>query len=196
MSPEAPEALSVLFRFLDVLEELGVEYHLGGSYASSIHGVPRQTQDIDLVLDIRPGVVDSLVVQLEDEFYLDVNSIRDAIRNKSSVNLIHLDSGIKIDIFIRGDSLYDDEEFLRSRLVQVQLSPERHICVKSAEDIILRKLQWYRLGGNVSEQQWNDVLGIVRVQGDRLDSGYLKSWAIQLEIEDLVEGILAGQSIV
>lgn len=187
MSPELPEALGVLFQVTDIFNEIGVHYHLGGSYASSIHGVPRQTQDIDLVLDLHIEDVEALVMRLENEFYLDIDSIRDAIHNKSSVNLIHLASGIKLDFFMRGDSPFDLKEFSRSRLEPVTIAPQRRIYVKTAEDILLRKLQWCRLGREISDRQWNDILGIIKTQTDKLDVDYLKYWAEELQVADLLE---------
>lgn len=190
MSPEAPVAITVLLRFTDVLAELGLKYHLGGSYASSIHGIPRQTQDIDLVVDMRIDTVAPLAAKLAGEFYLDTYSIIEAVQQKSNANLLHLDSGIKIDIFMRGESAYDNEEFLRAAPVQMQRSPARYVHVKSAEDILLRKLQWYRHGGQVSERQWQDAMGIARIQAGKLDIGYLRRWAAELNVADLLEHIL------
>ena len=180
----------MLLRFTDVLTELGIEYHLGGSYASSIHGMPRQTQDIDVVVDVRIDTVAPLAAKLAGEFYLDTSSITEAVQQKSSVHPLHLDSGIKIDIFMRGESAYDNEEFLRAAPVQVQRSPARYVHVNSAEDILLRKLQWYRLGGQVSERQWRDAMGVARIQAGRLDTGYLRRWAAELNVADLLERIL------
>lgn len=190
MNPEAPIALAVLLQFVDVLEELGIEYHLGGSYASSIHGIPRQTQDIDLVVDLGSDAVEPLATKLKEAFYLDKAAVRNAVQDKGSVNLVHLDTGMKIDLFMRGDSAYDQEEFARAVPVQIQLSPTRFVRVKSAEDILLRKLQWYRLGGEVSQRQWRDVLGIARAQAPKLDTNYLAHWAANLAIADLLEGIM------
>ena len=191
MSPELPEALQVAWRVIDVLDELGIRYHVGGSYASSIHGIPRQTQDIDLVVDLPSEAAGRLASKLGDGFYADEESIRRAVRDKTSVNVIHLESGIKVDLFIRGDAPFDLEEFRRHRRELIRRDPERYVYVKTAEDILLRKLAWYRMGGETSDRQWNDVLGIARVHGGTLDREYLARWGRELAVGDLLDRALA-----
>ena len=181
------EILQVALRVIDALEELGVPYHVGGSFASSIHGVPRQTRDLDLVVDMPPALVPIFAARLESEFYLDVGSIRRAIQQHSHFNLIHLASGFKIDVFPRGPGAFDRSEFNRGALQRLVDEPPREVFVKSPEDTLLRKLQWYRLGGETSDRQWGDILGILRTQGDRLDLEYLRHWAEILEVTDLLE---------
>jgi hypothetical protein len=191
MTPELPEALQVALRVIEVLEELGAPYHVGGSYASSIHGVPRQTQDIDVVVDLPIASAGSLVSMIKDDFYVDEESVTRAIRDRSSFNVIHLDSGIKVDLFVRGDAPFDLEEFARHRAELVQTEPERRIYVKTAEDILLRKLLWYQMGGEVSDRQWLDLLGIARIQGDDLDRSYVEHWARELGVRQLLDRLLA-----
>ena len=186
MNPERPESIRVLLLGVGILEELGVAYHIGGSYASSVHGIPRQTQDIDLVVDLPMSVASRLVSRLSDDFYIKDDSVRDAIRSKRSFNIIHHDSGLKIDFFIRGDAPFDSEEFARHRPELIQAEPECRVLVANAEDTLLRKLWWYRQGGEASDRQWSDVLGIVRTQGDRLDEAYLERWAGELGVGDLL----------
>jgi hypothetical protein len=192
MSPELPEALRVALAVIDVLDELRVRYHVGGSYASSIHGIPRQTQDIDLVVELQPEAAAPLASKLGDEFYVDEESVRRAARDRTSVSVIHLGSGIKVDLFVRGDSPFDLEEFRRHRRERIRREPERYVYVKTAEDTLLRKLSWYRMGGETSDRQWNDVLGIARTQGEALDRDYVERWARELGVEDLLERALAG----
>ena len=190
MTPELPQALAVALEVIDVLESLGVEYHLGGSYASSLHGFPRQTQDIDVVVELDERVASELAARLEGDFYVDESTIRRAIGSKGSFNILHLESGIKVDLFVRGDEAFDKQEFERHRPELIQVEPERRVFVKTPEDIVLRKLDWYRQGGEVSDRQWTDVLNVIRVQGDRLDSEYLERWAEQLGLADLLERAL------
>lgn len=190
MTPELPQALQVALRVIEALEACGAHYHIGGSFASSIHGIPRQTQDIDLVADLTPDAAAALARQLSGEFYADADSAREAARDKRSFNLVHFDSGIKIDIFILGESPFDLEEFRRHRAQLIQIDPQRQAFVKSAEDIILRKLQWFRMGGEVSERQWRDVEGIVRTQGTSLDRQYLQRWSTELGVADLLDKLL------
>jgi hypothetical protein len=174
---------------IDVLEDLGVRYHVGGSFASSIHGLPRQTLDLDLVADLPLSVVPVFIARLEKDFYLDDEAIRRAIIRHTHFNLIHLASGFKVDVFPPGAGGFDRSELARGVRFAIN-DPERTVFIKSAEDILLRKLQWYRLGGETSDRQWNDILGIVRTQGERLDLGYLRRWAGSLEIADLLDRAL------
>ena len=185
MTLNDPEALQVAFLVFDVLDSLGRRYHLGGSYASSIHGIPRQTQDIDIVCDLQPGDAERLATEIAEEFYCDRDRMAQAISKRVSFNLVHLKTGVKIDIFPKGSDRYDSEELERSQILELG-EPSRAVPVKTAEDTILRKLEWYRLGGEVSDRQWGDVLGILRTQDDRLNLDYLRSRSEILGVEDLL----------
>lgn len=184
MTPNDPEALRVAFLVFDVLDSLGRQYHLGGSYASSIHGIPRQTHDIDVVCDLKAGDENEIVLKLAHDFYCDRDRIAQAISTGRSFNLVHLATGVKIDVFQKGDTPYDDEELERSQGLELG-DPSRSVPVKTAEDTILRKLEWFRHGGEISDRQWGDVLGIIRTQHGRLDLVYLHSRSEILGVEDL-----------
>ncbi len=190
MTPSEPEALQVAFLVFDVLDSLGRRYHLGGSYASSIHGIPRQTHDIDIVSYLQLGDEEDIELELAGEFYCDREQIAEAISRGSSFNLVHLESGVKIDIFPQGDSAFDNDEQERRQILSLG-DPPRDVPVKSAEDTILRKLQWYELGGEVSDRQWGDVIGIIETQQDQIDLEYLRSQSEKLGLEDLLEKALA-----
>ena len=192
MTPEQPEALRVALEVVGLLEDLGIAYHLGGSYASSIHGVPRQTQDVDLVVDVDESSVADLLARLPDGYYRDLESAREAVRSRGSFNLVHLASGVKLDLFVVGAGPFDRQELSRSREVVLPSVPDRPLRVKSAEDTILRKLQWFRRGGEVSDRQWGDVRGILQSQGSALDFDYLDRWARTLGIDDLLERARGG----
>ena len=199
MTPPDPEALRVALIVIEALERLGIAYHLGGSYASAIHGIPRQTHDVDLIVALAPEQAGPLAELLLREFFIDVESVKRAATERSSCNLIHHATGVKIDLFVPGQAPFDESEL--SRRVAVRIgggdsggeSGSRLIYVKSPEDILLRKLLWYRAGGEVSDRQWEDVRGIIRVQASRLDQGYLRMWAIRLGIEDLLDRVFASR---
>jgi hypothetical protein len=176
-----------LLAVLDALDRLGIRHHLGGSYASSVHGLPRQTRDADLVVDMDSQAVMPLAALLRSTFYLDEDRMRQAVARRSSVNLIHLATGFKIDLFIKGDRPFDESELARSRLADLPGVPGRQAPVKSAEDTVLRKLAWFSAGGGTSERQWLDVLGILKVQRGALDQEYLARWAEELGVRELLE---------
>jgi hypothetical protein len=184
------ETVQIALKVIGILEDLAIPHHVGGSFASSVHGFPRQTRDLDLVVDLPASAVPLLVSHLEGEFYLDAERMRQAIRRGSSFNLVHLTTGFKVDVFVSGHGAFDRSELSRAGLQRLTEDSPRDVLVKSPEDTILRKLQWYRLGGETSDRQWTDILGIVRTQGGRLDLGYLRLWAGTLKVDDLLERAL------
>lgn len=191
-----PEPVAVTLLVIEALEALDVPYLIGGSLASAVHGVARTTVDVDLVADLRPEHAERLAQALSDAFYVDTEAIQDAIRRRSSFNVIHLETMFKVDVFVCKQRPFDQAQFERRTTQVIATDPERTAYVASAEDTVLTKLEWYRMGGEVSERQWRDVLGVLKVQGERLDLAYLRRWAGALGIADLLEQALAqaGQS--
>ncbi|MBN2005588.1 MAG: hypothetical protein JXA21_19675 [Anaerolineae bacterium] len=190
--PEMPltEPLAVTLRVVEVLEALQVPYFIGGSLASAVHGVVRTTMDVDLVAALRPEHVAPLAAQLGATFYADEAMIRDAVARHSSFNLVHLDSMFKVDIFVTTGRPFERAQFERRALQTLSQAPPRAAYVTTAEDIILAKLEWYRQGGELSERQWRDVVNVIKVQGEALDLAYLRRWAEQLRVADLLERVL------
>lgn len=180
------ESTQITLKVTDVLESLNIRYFIGGSVASTIHGVARTTLDSDLVAEIQLPHVPLLVQRLRDEFYLSMEAIFDAIEQRSSFNLVHLESMFKVDIFIAKDRPFEQTQLENRQAYLITTDPERSAYVASAEDTILAKLEWYRLGGEISDRQWQDVIGILRVQGDRLDVSYLREVATELKVLDLL----------
>ena len=185
----ALQILAAISPIIEALEQLGVSYHIGGSVASSVYGILRATIDADLVADLRLEHVRPLVMQLKTDYYIDEDMIRDAIKRRSSFNVIHLDTMLKVDVFIPKSRLFDQEELRRSQQ-EVLLEGTRPFSVASPEGTILNKLEWYRMGGEVSDRQWNDILGVLKVQGTDLDMIYLQKWAANLNVTDLLERAL------
>jgi len=189
-----PDILAAITPIVEALEEFGIPYHIGGSVASSLYGIPRLTIDADLVADIRMEHVRPLIRQLETDYYIDEDMIRDAIRRQSSFNVIHQDTILKVDIFIPKSRLFDQEELYRVQQ-EVLLEGTRPFNVASPEGTILNKLEWYRMGGEVSDRQWNDILGVLKVQGTSLDMAYLQRWAANLNVTDLLERALVDAGL-
>jgi hypothetical protein len=170
------------------LEELGVRYAVGGSVASSLYGVPRATQDADIVASISAAHAPRLAAALAAEFHVDEEMIRDAVRRQGTFNVVHLETMFKVDVFVAKGDAWSEEELSRARRERVgDPGAQVELVFASPEDTLLHKLVWYRMGGGVSERQWRDALGVLRIQGDSLDHGYLDIWASRLDVRDLLE---------
>ncbi|MCP5101489.1 MAG: hypothetical protein GY943_38575 [Chloroflexi bacterium] len=184
------EAFQTTLLVTNLLDELGIPYVIGGSMASIIHGMLRTTMDVDIVADIQPKQVSSFVSGLQDAFYADEQMIQQAIQRRSSFNLIHLSTMFKVDIFIPKGRPFDRQQLSRRISEQIRPDSDEQIWVLSAEDVVLAKLEWFRLGGEVSERQWRDILGVLKTQQSLLDVDYLKQWAQALSVADLMERAL------
>lgn len=184
------EATRITLLVTQTLERLGIQYAVGGSFASSLHGAMRSTLDVDILADMQPEHIQPLVDALSKEFYADDEMMRDAIDYHSSFNLIHYDTAFKVDIFIRKTRPFDQMQLERRKTSVITVDPEQSIYVTSPEDTILAKLEWYRLGGETSDRQWRDILGVLKTQEGILDLDYLRNWAGDLKVADLFERAL------
>lgn len=187
-----PDSIKVALIVTGKLEELGVSYLIGGSVASIIHGIPRLTQDVDLVADIREEQVPELVSAFEEDFYIDEQAVRRAVRTCASFNMIYLDKMYKVDVFIpKGDTW--SKEGMQRRQLKPLLADEDSTAryISNPETTVLQKLLWFKKGGGISEKQWDDILGVLKVQSDSLDYEYLRRWASELGVADLLSKALA-----
>jgi hypothetical protein len=184
------EPIEVTFKVTEVLEALSVPYLIGGSLASTLYGMVRTTQDSDIVADMRQEHLHPFVAALQDEFYVDDEMIAEALQRHSSFNIIHRETMFKVDVFVPWP-----RPFLQSQLARAQKQAfvfETEISAKfaSPEDTILAKLEWYRIGGEISERQWRDILGVLKTRANALDLDYLQKWASELRVKDLLERAL------
>jgi len=180
------EPLQVLQTVVSALEKLGIPSMLVGSFASAFHGSPRLTRDADLMVQLNRNQVDEFVEVFSREFYVDRGMIEQAITNQTSFNLIHFESSFKVDLFLLRRGGYAEEAFSRRVLEQIDPRTDFAAYVQTAEDALLSKLAWFRQSGEVSENQWRDAVGILKVQAGRLEAGYLQKWAEELGISDLL----------
>ena len=178
-----------LEEIVNTLDALRIPYMVGGSVASSVHGFFRSTNDIDLVAAMLPQHIVQFASRLAANFYLDPETIQEALAQKRPFNLIHLGSGYKFDIFPAVGQIE------RSKSQEVPLGEGANVrcSLATAEDTLLAKLVWYRQGGEQSERQWNDVRGIRSVQGSRLDHAYMSKWASHLKVDDLLDRLLSEE---
>jgi hypothetical protein len=175
-------------RLIVALERTGVPYMVTGSYASSTHGIPRATNDIDIVIAPSPGQLDSLLREFpSDSYYADAEDAADALERRSQFNVIDFATAWKADLIIRKDREFSDLEFNRRR---------RHVVagvsvyLASAEDILIAKLEWAKLGE--SARQIEDAAGILHRQGDALNRAYVERWVKELALEDQWRLALGG----
>jgi len=168
----------------EVLERAGIRYFVGGSVASSVHGAPRFTRDLDVVVDLSEAQVPAFVAAAGPDFDIDEESLREEARRRGSWNIFHVPSMLKIDLFfLKGDSFSESQ---LARRIALEIVPGRKVYFASAEDVALRKLLWYREGNESSEKQIPDVVAILKMKRGALDTSYLDHWAARLGVADLL----------
>ncbi len=184
------EHIVPLKHVLRVLDDLNIRYAIGGSMASSIHGQARYTQDADITVEPFAGKERLFALRFPSaEYYVDEGMIRDAIARRASFNILHLLTSFKIDLFVQKNRAFDREFLARRIKAPVFGESEGEFGLITAEDIILVKLEWYRHGGETSDRQWNDILGVMKTQYDRLNNAYLDHWGVEIGVKDLLDRI-------
>lgn len=171
---------------IGVLERMGLPYFVTGSVATSALGEPRMTNDLDIVVDLPETRVDEFCGHFPDtDFYLSVDAVRWSLAHRSQFNIVHPASGLKIDVMTP-----PDDEFARSRFaraLRMQAAQGLQAWFSSPEDIILKKMDYYREGG--SEKHLRDIAGVIKVQGEKLDQQYIQDWAARLGLSEIWEMI-------
>jgi hypothetical protein len=179
----------VVAHVLGILDDLGIDYMVAGSFASNYHGAPRMTQDADIVVDARTPAILALVERLAPDFYVSEDAARQAVRTRGMFNAIHFDTGFKVDLILKKARAFSDAELARR---QPGALAGRTAMFATAEDTILSKLEWARLGQ--SERQYQDASQLVRLQADRLDWAYIEHWAGHLGVSELVARLRRGSA--
>jgi hypothetical protein len=180
------ENLGVIREVAAVFTRLEIPYALGGSLASSLLGKPRMTLDADVCVEPFPGKEPEFLAAFGPDYYLSAAAVAEALRSHTSFNIIHPRSGFKVDVFIRKPRAFDQAVLRRRAAQTLPDAPEQPLVFVSAEDIVLFKLEWYRLGNESSDRQWGDILGVLQVQAGHLDEAYLEHWANELRVGDLL----------
>jgi hypothetical protein len=188
------EPIEVTLKVTDVFEKLGLPYLIAGSLASTLYGMVRTTQDSDIVAEMRPEHVDPFVSALQDEFYIDEQMIAESIEHNSSFNIIHRETMFKVDVFIPRPRPFLQAQLDRAQRQTFSLETKMSAKFASPEDTILSKLEWYQMGGEVSDRQWRDISGVLKTQAGELDVEYLRKWAAELQVTDLLERALKESS--
>ena len=185
---DGPIDLAITFAAL--LESLDLDYALGGSVAATFFGEPRTTIDVDFAVRLSHAALERVLAVAGPAFYVPEQSALDAVATASSFNLIH-DSGLKIDVFVVGDGVLDTNQLRRRVRISARATPAAEIWITAPEDLILRKLAWFRDGGEVSDRQWRDVVGLLRTQRGFLDTAYLVATASEVDLQSLLHRALA-----
>jgi hypothetical protein len=180
------EPVKITILAVTTLDRLRIQYYVVGSLASSLYGIPRATAGADIIADIRQHHIQPFVQSLKNDFYVYEERIQVSVKERSSFNIIHLETMFKIDIFLSKNDPLSKEEMARREKYRVVEEKGKDLYIASAEDIILSKLHWYKSGGSISERQWTDVMGVLRILEKRLDFDYLKNRAKKRGILDLL----------
>ena len=181
------ELAELLRRVTAALEELDIPYLVTGSMATIAYGEPRFTRDIDVVVRIEKQDIGRLrSIFPEEEFYLSTEAVLEAIEHRGQFNVLHPRSGLKVDFMVAGSGDFDRSRFGRSR--RVQIGPSSAAVFAAPEDVVIKKLEYYRDGE--SEKHLRDIAGVVKVTGEELDRGYIEEWVRRLDLETIWDRVL------
>jgi len=165
--------------FVDALDRARVPYMLTGSYASSFHSLPRATRDLDFVISPTRNQVLALVAALpKEQFYVDEHAALEALNTQGQFNVIDMNTGWKADFIIRKLRSFSQAEFERRYRVTLD---GVELSIATAEDVLLAKLEWAKLGG--SDRQIEDAAAILRTRPREIDRPYVDGWIRQLGLE-------------
>jgi hypothetical protein len=187
----AAESLDVAVLVSEILESLRIPHVLGGSVASTYYSEWRTTNDVDFAVAMRSNHVEAFLARTHQDFLVDAEFVREGVRSQRMFAMIHRGTYMKVDLYVRPASGFFRSQLDRARHAPIRRSPPGSAWIPTHEDVVLQKLCWYKLGGCVSDQQWRDVIGVLKVWHDRMDVSYMSQWAAELEIDDLLKAALA-----
>ncbi|EAQ79109.1 hypothetical protein [Blastopirellula marina] len=184
---QSDDIVDALTLVVAAFESLEIRYYIGGSVASSYHGAARSTMDVDVVSEIPATAVSALLTSLGGSYYASESAIQDAIRRRSCFNLIHLPTSFKFDVFVSRDREFDKSAMSRAVVGELGETNVISVPIASAEDIVISKLEWFRLGGESSERQLDDIRKVLSLLGESADDRYLRHWATSIGVADLLK---------
>jgi hypothetical protein len=190
---DAEELGRTLAAIARALEALGVRWAVGGSIASAAHGEPRSTNDVDVIATLSVEQARSLVADLRESFYADVAAAEDAVRRRTSFNLIDQGTLIKVDVFVPAAGPLGSGQLDRIRFVEI-VPGAPLLPILGPEDVVLQKLRWFQIGGEISDRQWRDIVSVLRFSAGALDSAYLAETAEAAGMGQLLERALGDAS--
>jgi len=189
------DVVPLLVLVTGILDDLNIRYVVGGSLASGIHGELRPTHDVDLLVELPLRKVTPLVRAMKPSFDIREDTVRAAVSEGRSFGALHVDWHVKVDFFPAGDSALDARELERRRPIRLASAPDRDVYVASPEDIVLRKLDWFRRSEGLFERQLRDVVGVLKLQREVLDRPYLRAMAAELGVTGLLDRCLADAGL-
>jgi len=188
------DLLVAMIPVIEAFECLGIRYYLSGSIACSAYGLPRGAQDIDFLADIQLEHVCPLIDHLQAAYTINAQALRDAIAQRSVFSLLHLSSLVKVDVMLPRGTAFDSLVSQRAQQLSL-IEGYQPIWIASPEDVVLMRLEWYRDCGANADDQWNDMLGVLKVQAPSLDLTYLRHVAPTLNVSGLLEQALIDAGI-
>ncbi len=184
------DLLDAILSLSAIFEGLQISYYIQGTVANSLYGMQRATFDVDFVVDLHLEHIDILREKLKPFYAIDTQMMRDAIYLRTYFEIVHITSLIKINVLLSQELDFERQIYNRIQHHRL-LESSPPVCVASPEDIILTQLRNYRAGGEIADDQWNEILGVLKVQGTGLDFAYLEQWALELNVLELLERAFA-----
>lgn len=190
---DAADLLAALAPVTAAFQRLGVQHYVGGSVASTIHGAIRSTMDVDLVCELRADQIEPFLAAFGDDFYVSGPAVRQAVERRSCFNLVHLPTAYKVDVFVSRGRPFDRAAMARAVLQRLAADDPLQVPVATAEDSIVAKLEWFRLGDESSQRQWGDVSRLVALHGPALDVAHMRRMAESVGVVGLLDRLLSEQ---
>lgn len=187
---EADDILAALAPVVAAFDGLGVRHYIGGSVASTMHGAIRSTMDVDVICDLRADQVEAFLVAFGADVYVSQAAVRQAVEKRSCFNVIHLPTAYKVDVFVSRGRPFDVAAMERAIPLPLAAGRETTVPVATPEDSIVAKLEWFRIGDETSERQWQDVSRLVALHGDVLDLAYMRRMAESVGVAYLLDRLL------
>ncbi|MFH0791886.1 MAG: hypothetical protein V1905_01595 [bacterium] len=178
------EIENLLIKIADILEDLKIPYIITGGMAVSVWGRPRYTADIDIVVEMIPQNINLLAKKLltiDKDAYISEEAMQEALKNKGEFNFIHPQSGLKVDFWVIGDN-FEKQKIKRGIYKKID---NARVCFSSPEDLILSKLQWYKI--SPSDRHIDDIKSVLEISGKGLDKKYLRNWIRKLGLEEIIK---------
>jgi hypothetical protein len=189
---DSDDLVAALAPVVEVFRLLGVRHYIGGSVASTVHGAIRSTMDVDVVCDLQAAHIEPFVAAFDTDFYVSGPAVRHAVENRSCFNLVHIPTAYKVDVFVSRNRPFDRAALERA-VPRALATPSLTVPVATPEDSIVAKLEWFRLGDESSERQWDDVSRLVALHGASLDVAHMRRMAESVGVTDLLERLLGGE---